>query len=333
MTRLLPKEMISTFNGVIEKIKNDTFLSAVTSEKRDVILSNMDSIKEILFHFRYPKIAIIGDSTRSRQEILSYFLQQKHLKVETKGSKGWYSFGKMEVADLRKRKRLSLSAPFPDMILCVIPKKLSDDEIEKTLGRVSSFQEKLEDRVDTVVEAIFLIEEKEMSPQFYKSRKRVFKAWKKLGIEPAAIFAVNQQKKISEELIRSAPIKTRLSLVRVLENEDARSNYIDSIIHLATATNSSIASVPLPVADLIPITTVQTFMVVSIAYARGCDLDAKLVSAFLGSLGINLTVGFAMREIVRALSQFIPVAGPFVSASIAASATSTLGKKASAYFE
>ncbi len=333
MSRFSPSDMVPSFNDVVEKIKSKTFLANITAEKRDAILSNLESIKDVLFNFRYPKIAILGDSKRSRADTLSLFLTPEILRNEMMLGEHWYAFDDVEVADFRNVEVPVFSGRFPDLFFCLLSDEIENEELEKMLLRVAGLQEEVEDERSTVVEAIFLIEEKESSRQFYKIRKRVIDAWKNLGMERSPIFSVGKQQKVSDELLRCVPAEAQLPLMRVLVDDAARTKYIDTIIGLATATNSTIASVPLPFADLIPITTVQTLMVVAIAYARGHDLDAKMIKAFLASLGINLSVGFAMREIVRALAQFIPVAGPFVSSSIAASTTMTLGKKASTYFK
>ena len=324
-------------------MKDHKIFSLLSNEKRNGVLKNIEDIKDILLHSRYPKFCILGNATRDRRDLLSLFLNPTALERETILGKKWFEIGPLQVADLRTQhfdeseQALDdmISKDLPDIILCVIQSGLNTDNLEGLLRQTLHVRETIEDLKDETLSILYIVDEKSTSKQFYDIRKRINAEFKTLGVNESdreTLFSISRIRPISEACIDALPAKTRLPLVRLMTNKKAKSKFLDSIIQLSIATNSTIAGVPLPVADLIPITSVQTLMIVTIAYAHGQELNAKVLAAFLASLGINVGLGFAMRELVRALSQLIPVAGPFVSASIAGTTTATLGKQATKYF-
>jgi uncharacterized protein (DUF697 family) len=87
------------------------------------------------------------------------------------------------------------------------------------------------------------------------------------------------------------------------------------------------------VADIVPLTTLQTGLVAGIAWIGGRSIGARGAAEFLTSVGANVGVAFALREAVRALLKVIaPGGGPVVSATIAFSGTMAIGAAARAYF-
>jgi uncharacterized protein (DUF697 family) len=90
---------------------------------------------------------------------------------------------------------------------------------------------------------------------------------------------------------------------------------------------------PIPVADLIPITSAQIAMITGIAYISGRDLSKKSAMEFLAAIGANVGVSFAFRQGARALVKFLfPGAGNAVSATVTLAGTWGIGEAAMAYF-
>jgi predicted GTPase len=120
----------------------------------------------------------------------------------------------------------------------------------------------------------------------------------------------------------------RLSAVKKVQRKFAR------VLVTSTATVcSGIAATPIPVADVIPITSAQIGMLIGIAYISGRELSKKSAMEFLAALGVNVGAGFAIREGARALIKFIfPGVGNAVSATIAFAGTWGIGEAAIAYF-
>ena len=66
-----------------------------------------------------------------------------------------------------------------------------------------------------------------------------------------------------------------------------------------------IAVVPIPVADIIPITSAQVSLIAGIAWISGRQLDFQAARDFLPALGVNVGAAFALRETARALVKFV----------------------------
>ncbi|AKV01963.1 hypothetical protein AKJ09_08626 [Labilithrix luteola] len=120
----------------------------------------------------------------------------------------------------------------------------------------------------------------------------------------------------------------RIARVRGLQEELA------SNLTRATATLcAGVAALPIPVADLIPITTLQVTLIAAIAWLSGRPLDRKAATEFLGALGVNVGVAFAFREGARALIKFVfPGAGGMISGAVAFAGTLAIGAAARSYF-
>jgi uncharacterized protein len=74
-------------------------------------------------------------------------------------------------------------------------------------------------------------------------------------------------------------------------------------------------------------------MITGIAYLSGRELSKKSAMKFLAALGVNVGVGFALREAARALIKFVfPGTGNVVSASVAFAGTWAIGEATIAYF-
>src|SRR4029078_9075184 len=94
-----------------------------------------------------------------------------------------------------------------------------------------------------------------------------------------------------------------------------------------------IAALPIPIADLIPITTMQVTLVTAIAWISGRALDKRAAGEFLGAMGANVGAAFVLREGARALIKFVfPGAGSMVSGAIAFAGTLAIGAAARSYF-
>jgi uncharacterized protein (DUF697 family) len=116
--------------------------------------------------------------------------------------------------------------------------------------------------------------------------------------------------------------------VRRIQNELAT-----SLTHSFAGACAAVAAVPIPIGDILPITTLQVTLVVSIGYVSGRNLTMAVAAEFLAALGANVGAGFVLREAARAIVKFVlPAGGMFVSSGIAYAGTVAIGKAAAAYF-
>jgi predicted GTPase len=134
-------------------------------------------------------------------------------------------------------------------------------------------------------------------------------------------------------LFRELPDQARVELARITQVRKLQSDVATRLTQLVAGICAGVAATPIPVADILPITTLQVSLVTAIAHVSGRVLSLKSASEFLVAMGINVGVGFAFREAARALVKFVfPGGGLYVSAAVAYAGTVGLGTAAAAYF-
>jgi len=134
-------------------------------------------------------------------------------------------------------------------------------------------------------------------------------------------------------IFQELPAQARLELARLSRAQKLQGELATRIMQATAGLCAAVAAVPIPIADIGPITAAQVSMVMAIGYISGRELSAKAAGEFLVALGVNVGAGYAFREIARALIRFaFPGGGSVVSAAIAYAATLGLGTAAIAYF-
>lgn len=134
-------------------------------------------------------------------------------------------------------------------------------------------------------------------------------------------------------IFQELPAQAKVEMARISRVHKLQRDLSFRIVHAAAAASSAVAAVPLPVADIAPLTTLQVGMVTAIAYIGGRDLSPKAAGEFLVALGVNVGAGFVFREIARGLIKWaFPAGGSLISAAVAYAATVGLGAAAIAYF-
>jgi len=134
-------------------------------------------------------------------------------------------------------------------------------------------------------------------------------------------------------LFRNLPESGRAELARVTRVRAVQEELATTLTKAMAAVCAGIALTPIPVADIVPLTALQTGLVAAIAWVSGRSADRRGASEFLAGLGANVGIAFALREVVRALLKVVaPGGGPVVSATIAFSGTMAIGAAARAYF-
>jgi uncharacterized protein (DUF697 family) len=73
-------------------------------------------------------------------------------------------------------------------------------------------------------------------------------------------------------------------------------------------------------------------MVGMIAYVGGRRMGPKVVTEFLGAVGVSVGAGMLFREAARALIRIVPIWGNAVSGVVAGAGTYAIGRAAIAYF-
>jgi predicted GTPase len=135
-----------------------------------------------------------------------------------------------------------------------------------------------------------------------------------------------------EFLIEQLPKSSQMILARVANVNSVQKKLSRTIGGIVASITGVIGATPIPVADMPFIIGLQTTMIISIAIISGRELDKKGAIEFLGALGINVGVGFVLREAVRGLVKLIPGYGEVVSGLIASAGTYALCEASISYF-
>lgn len=138
---------------------------------------------------------------------------------------------------------------------------------------------------------------------------------------------------LAGRLFEHLPEEAKATFARVAQVKRLQDDIAIDLTRLMAGLTSIVAATPVPVADLIPITSLQVTLVALIAWLGGRSLDGKAASEFLTAMGVNVGAAFVFREGARALVKFVfPGAGSIVSGVVAFGGTMAIGAAARAYF-
>ncbi|HVH45041.1 MAG TPA: GTPase [Labilithrix sp.] len=134
-------------------------------------------------------------------------------------------------------------------------------------------------------------------------------------------------------LFKHMPDAGRGTFVRIARVRGLQEQLATDLTRAAAVICTGIAAVPIPVADLFPITAMQMALVTGIAWLSGRPLDKKAAAEFVGAMGANVGAAFVLREGFRALMKVVtPGLGSMVSGAIAFAGTMAIGAAARQYF-
>lgn len=138
---------------------------------------------------------------------------------------------------------------------------------------------------------------------------------------------------LAEALFKHIPDAGRGTFVRIARVRGLQEQLATDMTRTIAALCAGIAVVPIPVADIIPITSLQLSLIMIIAWLGGRDLTLSAAKEFLAAMGVNVGAAFAFREGARALVKFVfPGAGSAVSGVVAFAGTMAIGRAARKYF-
>lgn len=135
-----------------------------------------------------------------------------------------------------------------------------------------------------------------------------------------------------DKLETELPLESKVEFARLSQIGHVQHKIAGMITQAVAVVCGGIAATPLPVADIVPLTSLQVSMVSAIGYVSGERLSLGAAKRFLAALGANVGSALAVREAARALLKLIPVAGSFVSAGVAYGSTIGIGKTAAAFY-
>jgi predicted GTPase len=139
--------------------------------------------------------------------------------------------------------------------------------------------------------------------------------------------------RLVEYLIDGLPQSAQLQLARLSRQRAVQERLARRLTGAAATLSAGIGAVPIPLADIVPITGLQIGLITAIAYLSGREPSRETAREFLVALGANVGAAFALREAARALAKVVfPGAGSAVSGGVAFAGTWGIGEAATAYF-
>ncbi len=134
-------------------------------------------------------------------------------------------------------------------------------------------------------------------------------------------------------LIEGLPQSAQVQLARLSRRRAVQERLARRLTGAAATISAGVGAVPIPIADIVPITALQVGLIASVAYLSGRELSRDSAREFLVALGANVGTAFALREGARALAKIVfPGAGSAVSGGVAFAGTWAVGEAAIAYF-
>ncbi len=114
---------------------------------------------------------------------------------------------------------------------------------------------------------------------------------------------------LAHVLFRHLPDASRAELARATGARAVHEELANTLTRATAAVCAGIAAAPIPLADIIPLTTMQVGLVAAIAWIAGRSVDKRGAGEFLAGLGANVGAAFALREAMRAIVKLIVPGG------------------------
>ncbi len=138
---------------------------------------------------------------------------------------------------------------------------------------------------------------------------------------------------LARGLFRKLPAEGRGMFARMAKVESVQAELATDLTRATATLCAGIAMIPIPIADVFPITAAQVSLVAGIAWLSGRPMDKSSAFEFLAAMGANVGAAYALREAARGLVKYVlPGAGSAVSGAVAFAGTTALGAAASTYF-
>ncbi len=330
---------------MLDDVVSAKVLGGLGADAREELLSDLTLIRRAVLASEEPHIVVVGKRDIELSDILQGLLNNGRelgtLPETTHGHWAPYDFanGRIHILDLRRDEDEELNTKpiglaIPDVVIGVV--KSREEDVELVVEDLIRAVYQAEDNYDFTPASAIAIHRDSPSREVgdfltQQAVKGTFHEW---GFERhwTDVVQLNRPGALVRTLLPEMPQESRLVLARVSADPQAKREISDALIRVCSSVNATIASVPLPIAGTVPITSVQLVMIAGIAYVSGRELNSRTITEFLTAMGINVASGLALRELARTLVQLVPFAGPFVSAAIAGKATQAIGRSAQKYY-
>lgn len=331
--------MLNTFREELTQTLREAAERVTTPESRE----DLHTLQQLLLQRREPRIALVGDAEVSLHDVFAALGVAPCSEVAAQLGVGrWYAHelerGVLHVADLRGDAQLQSLAYHPaDAIVAVVASGTED--ATDAVARLHDAMELALDHHDAAPAALIAVFRPDgartaddfatvLGVRAAFVERDLPRDW--VDIECVARFG-DAKRTLAAPLTSQLSMPVSFALARLTADRGAQRAVAYDLAKFASTLNGAIATVPIP-ASAIPITSVQIGMITGIAIVSGRPLRLRTVTEFGAAVGLNLGAAVALREVARTLIAWIPVAGPAISASIAAGATMTLGRAAMRHY-
>ncbi len=340
----------SGVSNFVDKLLAKRVLQNLSEEEREEFKDDIQVARRLLGEQRTPRIALVGPEDLSVpsvvKSILGESIEGDPTVKEHLGRGRWYEYaskrGDLRLLDLRSSAggdipTQAVEREQPDLILFVWPHgdEQGDERLVSALEKVVEQSKRAWGATPATVAAIEPAGADggaEFDPGKAESQLRRLLVASSVPNESFDVVLRRDEARTVELLVRRAPMEVRVRLAHLTWVREIKREVAESVVRAASGIAGVVASVPVPVADILPLTGLQMAMIASVAHISGRELKLRHAVEFVLAMGANVGLGFAFRQIARTAARLLPVAGSVISAGIASSATYALGKGAIAYF-
>ncbi len=283
---------------------------------------NMQKVLEVVRHQwkdiqseQWVQIAVVGPSKTGKTSLhetiagkQSSGVQPIFTIIETPGLQEYLGFKDAESAPRELEK--------VDLILLVLDARFGISDLTR-----QTF-EKLLSLGMPVLAVLNKIDLSQDSGKAVEAAKKALQA----SVFPTSIYRPDTIDELLKAMVAAQP-KVLYPLAQAFP--EFRRTLCNSIITQASFAAGVCGVVPLPVSDLLPITAIQTAMILKISRAFGCHLDRRRARELIPMLA----TGIIAREAGHRLRRRFPRQRHLISVGVGGGWTFTLGKLAVRYFE
>lgn len=350
MTRALDDQR--TDSALEEVLKVLDRLPLVSSVKRD-----LNSLRELLYQRRAPRIAVIGDEHAARLALLSALLGRDSLPDDVVRS-SWVRLDArgalIELLDVpvdaseHDGLERALEEAQPDLVLLVLPAPDLDRAMARDLAHVGPILDRLApaDRRLAVLTRVDELPPADQAPPYAEGKEQMVdltvqklqRGLKEASLDVEEVLPISARDatglaKLSDRMVKTLPERAHVEAARGLVHGAAsRREVANRVVQSASTLALTVGMAPVPFSDAFVIAPLQVAMVSAVAHLGGRPWDRKAVMEWVASMGVVGSAGMGLRWTARQLLKLVPGAGTLVSAGVAGAGTVTMGQSAIAYF-
>lgn len=327
----------------VDKIVSERVLAKLSQEERDALKDDFRLVRELLGEQRTPRIAVVGPADVSLPSVVKTIMGESLAGdptiKERLGKRRWYDYessrGVLRLLDLRSEPDgvptiQAISREEPDIVLFLW--RQGDDNLVEHLERIIRLAQGTFGETPATVAALIPPEAGDFDEGGAESELRSLLVDSAVPNESFDVVLWREETIVVDRVVHRAPLQVRVRLAHLTWVRETKRSVAESVVRAVSGITGAIATVPIPVADIVPITGLQMSMIAVVAHISGREMKLKNAWEFALGMGLNVGVGLALRSMARTAVRFIPLAGSVIAAGIASSATYTLGQGAIAYF-